>query len=722
VPNFWLKCFTALHEDLVRELNAIMVEPKNSPTWLTSGTTYLLPKKAEGTNNPKNYRPITCLPTTYKLLTSILSEHVDRHLTGNNIMAEEQKGCTRGSYGCKEQLLVNQMILDDARSRKKNLSVAWIDYQKAFDSIPHSWILECLKLYRVSPRVVHFLTHIMPTWRTTMTLQGARDKVVTREINIRCGIFQGDSLSPLLFCLAINPLSELLNSSGVGYHVGKGKTENHFVNHLLYMDDLKLFASGDRQLEGLLNTVDMFSTDIRMRFGLDKCAKLSLRRGKPVETGPIVTTNQEKFDELHAQSTYKYLGFEENATTVHHGMKVKLSTEFKKRVRTVLKTELNGKNKITAINAFAIPVLSYSFGIINWTIAELQNLDRKTRKLLTLHRQHHPKAAIERLYLPRRDGGRGLLNIEGLHQRSMVSLQSFVDEKKGRLRTMLGETRRFVKASSPTDPEDVKKTQRATFLQRWHDKPLHGQHAKVVEKPCVDKNFSYQWLSRAGLKGETEGTIFAVQDQTIRTRYYERHVMGKEVNDTCRACQQHPETIHHIVSGCPALAANTYIERHDNVGRYVHWCLCKDSGMPATERWYQHQPTAVQENEKVKLLWNLSIQTDRTIRANKPDIVAVDKPTKTTKLIEISVPADSNLQQKTREKMEKYTDLRIEVERMWGTKTSIVPVIVGATGVVLKDFQYHLKKLNAPSLNPTIIQKSAILGTAHLLRRILERQ
>jgi hypothetical protein len=67
------------------------------------------------------------------------------------------------------------------------------------------------------------------------------------------------------------------------------------------------------------------------------------------------------------------------------------------------------------IESLAIPVLRYSYGIINWHQEEIQKLDRKTRKILTIHGQHHTKADIDRLYVPRKDGGRGLMQIEGAY-------------------------------------------------------------------------------------------------------------------------------------------------------------------------------------------------------------------------------------------------------------------------------------------------------------------
>ena len=76
--------------------------------------------------------------------------------------------------------------------------------------------------------------------------------------------------------------------------------------------------------------------------------------------------------------------------------------EYLRRLRLVLGTQLSAKNKIQAIESLAVPILIYSFLIVNWHQEELQKLDRKTRTLLTIHGQHHPKAEADRLYVPRK--------------------------------------------------------------------------------------------------------------------------------------------------------------------------------------------------------------------------------------------------------------------------------------------------------------------------------
>ena len=95
------------------------------------------------------------------------------------------------------------------------------------------------------------------------------------DINIKRGIFQRDSLSPLLFCILLILLSLELISPGYGYKIGSER-----ITYLFYLDDLKLYAKDDSELEGLLGIVKGFSYDIGMEFGWSKCAKATFKRGK----------------------------------------------------------------------------------------------------------------------------------------------------------------------------------------------------------------------------------------------------------------------------------------------------------------------------------------------------------------------------------------------------------------------------------------------------------
>ena len=128
---------------LTHVTNSIIKTPDTAPTWLTEGKTTLIYKKCEE-SQAKNYRPITCLPTLYKFITMMITDKVYKHLTDSNILAYEQKGCRKRTRGCKDQLMLDKHILDITKKSKRNVSMMWIDYAKAYDSVPHSWIVQSL--------------------------------------------------------------------------------------------------------------------------------------------------------------------------------------------------------------------------------------------------------------------------------------------------------------------------------------------------------------------------------------------------------------------------------------------------------------------------------------------------------------------------------------------------------------------------------------------------
>ena len=142
--------------------------------------------------------------------------------------------------------------------------------------VPHSWILETLQLTGVAQNIQRLVGASMKNWRRTLMSNGQN----LGDVNIRRGIFQGDSLSPLLFVVCLIPLSVILRKTKGKYQLGK---EGESINHLLFMDDLKLYGNDERQIDSLINTVRVFSDDIRMEFGLKKCAVVVMKRGKVVK-------------------------------------------------------------------------------------------------------------------------------------------------------------------------------------------------------------------------------------------------------------------------------------------------------------------------------------------------------------------------------------------------------------------------------------------------------
>ena len=88
------------------------------------------PKEPKQRNRPKNYKPMTCLPMMWKILTAQIRGGIYYSLTSRGLFPEEQKGCCKGSGGTAELLYLDQHILNESKTRRKNLVMAWIDYKK----------------------------------------------------------------------------------------------------------------------------------------------------------------------------------------------------------------------------------------------------------------------------------------------------------------------------------------------------------------------------------------------------------------------------------------------------------------------------------------------------------------------------------------------------------------------------------------------------------------
>jgi hypothetical protein len=257
-------------------------------------------------------------------------------------------------------------------------------------------------------------------------LKTKQEVMQSQPIQIQRGIFQGDSLLPLLFCIAVIPLTNELNRVDCRYQVHGTERK---ISHLLYMDDLKLLGRNENDLKDETKIVQTIGKDINMNFGLGKCVRICLKRGRVHSKMHVGSTFENDIKELDPRKVNKYLGIEDSFDIQHKNEKVKLKNEYWRRLKLVLRTELSAKNNIPAIGSLAVPILTYSFGIVNCHQEELQKLDRKKRKL-TIHGQHHPKADVDRLYVPIKQGGRGLMQLEAVHTVEITKLLEYVDRKE----------------------------------------------------------------------------------------------------------------------------------------------------------------------------------------------------------------------------------------------------------------------------------------------------
>ena len=214
--GYWLKKLT-LHECIAKQMDNIISNREGIPKWMTLGKTILCETDPSKGNAVDNYKPISCLFLMWKLMTGTIAASIYNFLDVNNQLPVEQKGCRKKSRRTKDQLLIDKTILCGCRN--KHLGMTYM--------VPQSWIMENLKHVGVSDNILEFVKRSMTNWQMELTSCGES----LAKVSIRRGIFQGDSLWPLLFVICTIPLSHVLRKTKARYTLERGEK----INHLLLM-------------------------------------------------------------------------------------------------------------------------------------------------------------------------------------------------------------------------------------------------------------------------------------------------------------------------------------------------------------------------------------------------------------------------------------------------------------------------------------------------------
>ena len=160
IHGFWFKRFTTIHDRLALEMSRYL-QYAQVPEGMTKGKTTLIQKDPSKRTAPNNYRPITCLPMAWKILTTQIREEIYYSLISRGLFSDEEKGCLKGSRGTAELLYIDQHILNESKNWRENLAMAWIDYKKAYDMVPQSGKINCLKMYKISHVAINFIEKTM---------------------------------------------------------------------------------------------------------------------------------------------------------------------------------------------------------------------------------------------------------------------------------------------------------------------------------------------------------------------------------------------------------------------------------------------------------------------------------------------------------------------------------------------------------------------------------
>ena len=599
----------------------------------------------------------------------------------------------------------------------------------------------------------------MSKWKTRLEIWNGSEKVTSRWIRILCGFLQGDSYSPVGFCISEIPVCILLQHSR-GYRMGEPGNRVVKRTHSLFVDDLKVYQESHQALKIVNEIIVQASHDTGACYGVSKCVEIIFKNGKMVKGGGLqVLEERIKTMDPDENEVYKFLGIEQADGIRTKAVYERVKEELAKRMKMIVKTELNDENLIKAINIKVIPVAAYVMNICKFNVSELKELNQIIKRKLRGRSMLERQASDERLYLKREKGGRGLKSMMDVYKETRLRVACYMAKSTNRwieaawmretmkeenaivmesIKTMeeVGVRLRFEDDSIRLD-EEVIEAERE-YKATWRKVKISVQkatEAKRIEiyKTKVQQSQFYQeqeeechlWLKQ-NLHGRKTSSIMTMLEQMVETRSW-KAARGLTQDKRFQVCYERDETIEHLVAGCKVLANNEYLLRQNRALMIMAVAWAKEYELVSKDTvWYNErwERGTVMENDKGKLVWDFEFHLRKTTTARRPDLILEDKEKKKIWICDMACPQQRNIQAKRLDKLTKYRQLPYETrERRLGYEIMVVPLIIGALGGGVKQIFSDMGKIfeDKNILNRTIceMQKTVLMDSETASRKVL---
>ena len=681
------------------------------------------------------------------------------HALVNEIWDEGQLGAVEGVLGTVDQLIIDRCIMEEVKQHHRNLAVAFYNYKKAYDKVHNDWMIRVYDWIGIPRNVIRLIVELMSKWKTRLEIWNGSEKMTSRWIRILCGFLQGDSYSPVGFCITEIPVCILLQHSR-GYRMGEPGNCVVKRTHSLFVYDLKVYQESHKALKIVNEIIVQASHDTGACYGVSKCAEIIYQNGKMVRgEGLQVLKERMKTMNPDENEVYKFLGIEQADGINTKAVYERVKEEVTKRVKMLTKTELNDANLIKAINMKVIPVATYAMNVCKFTVAELKELDQIIKKELRVKNMLGRQASDERLYLKRERGGRGLKSLRDAYRETRLRVACYMVKSTNRwireawkreenkeenaivsesISTMeeVGVRLRFADNSIRLDEEVIDEAteykavwrkvknslQKATESRRieiYKTKEQQSQVYREQEEEC------HSWLGQ-NLHGRKTSSIMTMLEQMVETRSW-KVSKGLAQDKQCRVCHERDETVEHIVAGCKVLANNEYLTRHNRALMImaVNWAkeyeLIGNDVIWYKERW---ERGAVLENQRGKLVWDFEFKLRKTTTARRPDLILEDKEKKKIWICDMACPQQQNIATKRLRKLTKYRQLAFETrERRAGYNVMVVPLIIGALGggmcQIAKDLGMIFENNDIKQKTICEMQKTILMDSETMVRKVL---
>ncbi|CAG4947891.1 unnamed protein product [Colias eurytheme] len=318
-----------------------ILEYGETPTQWSESNIILLYKKGNP-NDIGNYRPISLLPSTYKLFSTILTKKISCSLETRQPV--EQAGFRKG-FSTIDHIHTLELLIEKYQERNRPLYLAYIDYKKAFDSVSHNYIWETLATQNVENEYIRVIKSIYEKSKSRVKLETAGS-----WFPIKRGVRQGDPLSPILFIATLESIISKLNWNKCGI-----KVKSEYLNHLRFADDLVLISETGKELQHMVKSLNQASKLAGLEMNLSKTMVMTNNTKVPIYVDNIPLPYTEKYIYLGKQISFDRLS---NYQEIER--RAQLTWNKYWSFKEIFKSNMPIKLKTKVMNSCLIPCLTYA--------------------------------------------------------------------------------------------------------------------------------------------------------------------------------------------------------------------------------------------------------------------------------------------------------------------------------------------------------------------------
>ena len=389
IPNEVLKNLPPSMKETIHRLFILMWMTGTTPDiWKQSNTTLLHKKNSELLLD--NYRPIALANTMYKLWTGLIQKGLSIYAENYDILSSSQEGF-REDRNTMRQLHNLMNVLSDAKLCGQNLYMLYIDFSSAFNTIDHDKLLQIMYDLGFPTDAVNVIANLYTNATTKIKLAAG----LTDEINIDRGTIQGDTLSPLLFLIFLEPLLRWLHSGGRGYKYGCLKDEAYAEHSsMAYADNLLAITSDVQWLSLQARRIESFTGWAGIKVNCKKCGGTGMLyqyatdrmvdnvlgedtiRMLQVQLEKVrIQGNSMPFHHPHTEP-YTYLGVELTPTMNWSFQLDKMLAKVTERGELLKDSMISARQKLNFIKTSIVPAATYAFPVTYLSHTDIDKLDK----------------------------------------------------------------------------------------------------------------------------------------------------------------------------------------------------------------------------------------------------------------------------------------------------------------------------------------------------------